>query len=123
MAFTSQYYRRYLGDKAPMPYRMENSRSALLDTIQSYRPTADINIDNLLFTSLLEIFSAIAQNAVPIPSFSNSGLYINFLTPTVSMHQIYTNHCQEHRPHPVLSGQQFVLDAYTNSTRSYRYFK
>ena len=40
-----------------------------------------------------------------------------------SMHQTNTNHNREHRAQPILPGQQFVLDAYTNSTRSYRYFK
>ena len=39
------------------------------------------------------------------------------------MHQTNTNHRREHRPQPTLPGQQFVLDAYTNSSRSYRYFK
>ena len=40
-----------------------------------------------------------------------------------SMHQTNTNHRREHRPQPTIPGQQFVLDAYTNSTRSYRWFK
>ena len=40
-----------------------------------------------------------------------------------SMHQTNTNHRREHRPQPTLPGQQFVLDANTNSSRSYRYFK
>ena len=39
------------------------------------------------------------------------------------MHQTNTNHRREHRPQPTLPGQQFFLDAYTNSSRSYRYFK
>lgn len=40
-----------------------------------------------------------------------------------SMHQANTNHLREHRPLPTIPGQQFVLDAYTNSTRSYRNYK
>jgi Reverse transcriptase (RNA-dependent DNA polymerase) len=40
-----------------------------------------------------------------------------------SMHQANTNHRREHRPQPTIPGQQFVLDAYTNTTRSYRNYK
>ena len=39
------------------------------------------------------------------------------------MHQANTNHRREHRLQPTIPGQQFVLDAYTNSTRSYRNYK
>ena len=40
-----------------------------------------------------------------------------------SMHQTNTDHRRIHRTMPTIPGQQFVLDAYTNTTRSYRHFK
>jgi hypothetical protein len=40
-----------------------------------------------------------------------------------SIHQANTNHRRDHQPQANIPGQQFVLDAYTNSTRSYRYYK
>lgn len=40
-----------------------------------------------------------------------------------SMHQANTNHRREHRPMAPIPGQQFVLDAYTNASRSYRQYK
>ena len=40
-----------------------------------------------------------------------------------SMRQTNTNHLRDHRALPIHPGQQFALDAYTNTTRSYRHYK
>jgi hypothetical protein len=86
MAFTSQYYRTYLGGKNPTPRRLELGRAALINSIHSIRNNTSIDISSTTeFAELIEMFLAIAENASPIPSRPAPEYSRNaFATPSVS---------------------------------------
>ena len=82
MAFSSQYYRRNLAHRDPTPERMAPLRSALLEGINMLSETARPSDDYIIeFRNLIEIFKAIAHDAIPLPSMPIPGQPLNFGTP------------------------------------------
>lgn len=85
MAFTSQYYRRALDDRAPTPTNMRSYEHKLKEGICTMATRAVISQGGQReFDDLLQVFYSIAENACPIPAKvpdTNSTLYA---TPTNS---------------------------------------
>ena len=82
MAFTLQCYHRNLAHRDPTPERMAPLRSALLEGINMLSDTAMLSADYIMdFKNLMEIFQAIAHDAIPIPSMPIPGQPLNFNTP------------------------------------------